>query len=74
MALPEFINSDDFCGVVEPTQSINHDRFDRGPNTFDAEDDKMKGKLWICFSAKYKAPTQVVWGVGRCGVWWDGVE
>ena len=45
MALPEFINSDDFCGVVEPTQSINHDRFDRGPNTFDAEDDKMKGKL-----------------------------
>ena len=40
-----FVSDDDFCGVKLPTQSIKHDRFNRGPNNFDEDQDKMKGTL-----------------------------
>ena len=40
-----FVSDDDFCGVKLPTQSIKHDRFDRGPNNFGEEQDKMKGTI-----------------------------
>ena len=38
-----FVSEDDFCGVKLPTQSIKHDRFNRGPNNFDEDQDTMKG-------------------------------
>ena len=40
-----FVSEDDFCGVKLPTQSIKHDRFNRGPNNFDEDQDTMKGTI-----------------------------
>ena len=40
-----FVSDDDFCGVKLPTQSIKHDRFNRGPTNFDEDQDQMKGTI-----------------------------